>query len=384
VKNDFAPYPARPLGGVAGEDRSAIVHEVHKGDFWKPCPGTTKGYFCCGYQILTPLTGCGMYCRYCILQAYLENQCQIVFDNFSDLESEVRDKLSRCSGVVRFGTGEFGDSLFLENELHLSRKIAELLAPYPNVLVEFKTKSTNVDSLAAVQNPRNVVVGFSMNTPRMISTFEQGTALLEDRLAAAKRCLDMGFWVAFHFDPIFLYPEWKQEYRSVVARVFDAVSDTSRIAWWSLGGFRSSPALKALLRKTGEHLPLFAMGELVQGEDGKIRYYRPIRVEFYSMFREEIDRCDHAIPLYLCMESPEVWNEAGMMTRIPRGLATYLDERAEKMLGITINQLQFGGGSALSALSVGRAQSLGSSQPAETEPEHRMCGDHARSAPEGC
>jgi hypothetical protein len=38
------------------------------------------------------------------------------------------------------------------------------------------------------------------------------------------------------------------------------------------------------------------------------------------------------------MESPEVWNEAGMMARIPRGLARYLDERAEEMLGISRNQ----------------------------------------------
>ena len=51
-------------------DRSAIVRLHNKGEFWKPCPGTTQGYLCCGYQILTPSTGCGMYCKYCILQAY--------------------------------------------------------------------------------------------------------------------------------------------------------------------------------------------------------------------------------------------------------------------------------------------------------------------------
>lgn len=333
MKNGSVPPSTQPAVS-APPGRDALVHAIHKGEFWKPCPGTTQGYLCCGYQILTPLTGCGMYCRYCVLQAYLENQAQVVFDNFADLEREACNKLAVWNGVVRFGTGEFGDSLYLEDKLRLSEKIAALLDPYPNALVEFKTKSINVGSLAKIRNPQKVVVGFSMNTPRMISLFEHGTALLEDRLAAAQRCLDMGFWVAFHFDPILWYPEWKQEYLDVVSRILGAVADTSRIAWWSLGGFRSSPALKALLKKTNAHLPLFAMGELVQGEDGKIRYYRPIRVEFYSAIREEVESRDPDIPLYLCMESPEVWGEAGMMRRIPRGLVRYLDERAEKMLGI--------------------------------------------------
>jgi spore photoproduct lyase len=325
---------ADPAPPSLAAQRNIITCAVHKGEFWKPCPGTTKGYFCCGYQILTPITGCGMYCRYCVLQAYLENQGQVVFENFSDLENEVRDKLVAWKGVVRFGTGEFSDSLYLEDRLHLSQKIAALLEPYPNVLVEFKTKSVNVRGLAAIKNPRKVVVGFSMNTPRMISLFEQGTAPFEDRLSAANRCLDMGFQVAFHFDPIFHYPEWKPEYLDVVARIFGAVADTSRIAWWSMGGFRSPPALKALLKKTGDHLPLYNMGELVQGEDGKIRYFRPIRVEFYSAIREEVEKHDPRIPLYLCMESPEVWEESGMIKRIPNGLVRYLDDRVERMLGI--------------------------------------------------
>jgi spore photoproduct lyase len=334
VKN--GPLPSSTVEPPPG--RSAVVHAVNKGEFWKPCPGTTQGYLCCGYQILTPLTGCGMYCRYCVLQAYLEDQAQVVFDNFSDLEKEVWDKLAAWKGVVRFGTGEFGDSLYLEDKIHLSEKIAALLDPFPNAMVEFKTKSTNIRGLAGIKNPQQVVIGFSMNTPRIISLFESGTALLEDRLAAAQQCLDMGFWVAFHFDPILWYPEWKQEYLDVVSRILGAVSDTSRIAWWSLGGFRSSPALKALLKQTNDHLPLFAMGELVRGEDGKIRYYRPIRVEFYSAIREMVERRDPDIPLYLCMESPEVWEEAGMMKRIPKGLVRYLDERAETMLGIAISK----------------------------------------------
>jgi spore photoproduct lyase len=312
--------------------RNAIVVSREQGEFWKPCPGTTKGYYCCGYQIITPMTGCGMYCRYCVLQAYLENPAQVVYENIDDLEKEIARKMTAWKGVVRFGTGEFGDSLFLEDKFHLSERIAAMLDPYPNAIVEFKTKSTNVAGLAKIKDPRKVIVGFSMNTPAMIELHERNTASLRDRLEAARECLSMGFRVAFHFDPIIYYPHWKRDYAEVVRQIFDYVKDPSRIAWWSLGGFRSAPGLKEHLKKSGMHLPLFS-AEMITGEDGKYRYFRPVRVEFYSTLCEEIERRYPDVPVYLCMESPEVWEASGMMKRIPHGLAGYLDARAEKMLG---------------------------------------------------
>jgi spore photoproduct lyase len=314
-------------------DRGALVSLTQRGAFWKPCPGTTAGYYCCGYQILTPLTGCGMYCAYCVLQVYHDHQCQVVFDNFDDLEREVRTKMADWHGVVRFGTGEFGDSLYLEDRLGLSRKIAALLEPYPNAVVEFKTKSANVSDLGEIRTPGKVVVGFSMNTPAMVAELERDTASLSDRLNAAAACERMGFWLAFHFDPMVWSPAWEDEYRDVVRMIFGAVRDPSRIAWWSLGGLRCVPALKKHLRGQRGYSTLFS-GELLLGEDRKYRYFRPIRTAFYRAMQDEIMKHHAPTPVYLCMESPEVWEESGMAGRIPRGLVSYLDERGEEMLGL--------------------------------------------------
>src|SRR5664279_1874604 len=97
---------------TAAQERETVMTSEFRGEFWKPCPGTGGGYLCCGYQIITPLRGCGMYCRYCILQVYFERQTQVQFENYADLEEEVRRKMASWQGVVRFGTGEFGDSLY--------------------------------------------------------------------------------------------------------------------------------------------------------------------------------------------------------------------------------------------------------------------------------
>jgi spore photoproduct lyase len=314
-------------------DRSTVAFEPNRGEFWKPCPGTTQGYLCCGYQILTPVTGCGMYCRYCILQEYFHDHHQVVYTNWDELAAEVEMKMAHRRGIVRFGTGEFADSLFLEPSLGTSRKIAALLEPFPNAIVEFKTKSANVNELREIRTPSKVIVGFSMNTERMIETLEYGTAPLMARLEAARACERMGFWVAFHFDPMVWYPEWENEYRGVVDSIFSFIKDPARIAWWSFGGFRTVPTLKAYLKTRGTHLPLFA-GEMILGEDRKLRYFRPIRAGFYHTMQEQVEKHYAATPVYLCMESPEVWKEAGMFKRIPGGLKEYLDRRAAGMLGL--------------------------------------------------
>jgi spore photoproduct lyase len=316
---------------TTADDRQTLQTAAFQGDFWKPCPGTGGGYLCCGYQILTPLRGCGMYCRYCILQVYFEKQVQVAFDNYDDLETEVRRKMAAWKGIVRFGTGEFGDSLFAEGKLGLSARIAATLEPYENAVVEFKTKSAEVDGLCGIVRPERIVVGFSVNTPRMIGLYENATASLDERLAAAARCEQRGFHVAFHFDPMLWYEGWENEYRAVVDAIYASVKDPRSIAWCSLGGFRTIPQLKKTLRRTGDHLPLFS-GEMIQGLDGKLRYFRPIRVAFYRAMREAFEKYDPEATLYLCMESPDVWEESGMAARIPDGLPRYLDKRAEEMV----------------------------------------------------
>jgi spore photoproduct lyase len=314
-------------------NRNYIEKTPNKGEFWKPCPGTTQGYLCCGYQILTPQTGCGMYCAYCILQAYFDHQNQVLYINTDELINEIERKMAIWKGVVRFGTGEFGDSLYSEHITGAARMVASVLDKYPNSLVEFKTKSTNIELLDEIKHPQKVVIGFSMNTPSMIAILERDTASLEQRLDAARVCVEMGFTVAFHFDPMIIYDGWEQEYRDVVGMIYSFIKEPSRIAWCSMGGFRCMPSLKTLLKKNNSHLPLFS-GEQVIGADGKVRYFRPLRVALYKMMQNAFNTFDPACTLYLCMESPEVWKEAGMDHRIPNGLADYLDRRAETILGL--------------------------------------------------
>jgi spore photoproduct lyase len=285
------------------------------------------------------MTGCGMYCRYCVLQAYFDHQHQTVFENFDDLEREVHRKMEDRlqNNAVRIGTGEFADSLFQEYRLGLSKKVADIFDRYDNVLVEFKTKSVNISTLNQIKNPQKIVIGFSLNTERMYKQLEVGTAPIIERLKAARRLEEIGFNLAFHFDPIVWYDKWEEEYRHAVSMIYDHIKETRSIAWCSMGGFRCMPSLKAGLRGIGADLPLFA-GEMILGADGKLRYPRTLRVEFYRAMDDQFKRHHPGAPLYLCMESREVWEECGMYGGIAGFgedcLSGFLDRRAEIILSM--------------------------------------------------
>jgi spore photoproduct lyase len=100
-----------------------------------------------------------------------------------------------------------------------------------------------------------------------------------------------------------------------------------------MGAFRCPPSLKEFLAERDSDQFLFA-GEIIRGLDNKYRYFRPVRAAFYRAVREEIDAAAPGRTLYLCMENRDVWQDAGMIQRIPHGLKAYLDRRAEVMLGM--------------------------------------------------
>jgi spore photoproduct lyase len=60
-----------------------------------------------------------------------------------------------------------------------------------------------------------------------------------------------------------------------------------------------------------------------------MRYFRPIRTEIYRKVLERIRAFSHEVPVYLCMENREVWNDVfGRAPSSNRDLAALLDRAA--------------------------------------------------------
>ena len=101
----------------------------------------------------------------------------------------------------------------------LSRRLVRRFGTQKRAVLEMKTKTANVDAFYGLPHGRKTILAWSLNTERIIAEAERGTASLQARLAAARRCQEWGYPLAFHFDPIVLYEGCEAEYEQVVKRL---------------------------------------------------------------------------------------------------------------------------------------------------------------------
>jgi spore photoproduct lyase len=204
--------------------------------------------------------------------------------------------------------------------------VAPLFSASPHTFLELKTKTAAIDSLAKLKHRERIVVSWSLNTPQIIEREEFRTASLEERLEAAHSCEKMGYRVGFHFDPLISYPGWEKGYSEVIEKLFERI-DKRNIAWISLGALRFMPSLKKVVQLRFPGTRLFHE-EFISGLDGKMRYFKPIRIEMYTRIAEEIRQYDPECFMYLCMESREVWQKSlGIAPSSDEELTEWLDFR---------------------------------------------------------
>ena len=319
--NDLMDFP-EPMT----EGKRSLLVARQRGPFIKRCPGT-KNYICCGYRIINAAANCNLDCTYCILQSYLTIPPVVVYANTEDLIAQ----LDRClsSGqdhFYRLGTGELTDSLSLDPLFHHARLLVPYFANKTNTILELKTKTTNVEDLIALEHGRRTVVSWSLNTEPIARSEERDAPPIKARLQAAGRCYEAGYRIGFHFDPLIEYPGWEEDYSQVVEGIFQYVGPEA-IAWISLGALRYRPDLDEIIRQRHPESEI-VLGELFPGEDGKLRYFKPIRVEMFRKLHRQIKEHDPGVFVYLCMESDQVWRQAlGWSPGNMATLSRLLDER---------------------------------------------------------
>jgi spore photoproduct lyase len=304
----------------------------NRGAFVRECPGT-RHYTCCGYRILHVASYCTMDCSYCILQGYFHPPVLRYFVNHEDLVRELEGCFAD-GGLHRFGTGEFTDSLIWDGWTGLSADLVRRFAGQATSVLELKTKTARIDHLVALPHGGRTVLAWSLNTERVIRTEERGTAPLEHRLRAAAAAVAAGYPVAFHFDPLVIYDGCEADYGRVIDRMFAAVGHGS-IVWVSLGAFRFMPDLKSTVAR---RFPVSSIvyGEFVPGLDGKMRYFKPLRMRLFRALVAAIRAHAPQVCVYLCMEDDEVWRHALGFTPVERGgLSRMLDQAAARHCGVS-------------------------------------------------
>lgn len=303
----------RPYSEVSGDlsarefarSKRLLYLEPFKGHFFKRCPGSRPGLACCNYFVLNWGQQCDMNCSYCYLQSFINSPVLTIYTNLDSALQELRE-LNMADQALRIGTGETVDSLSLDDFTLFSHELIAFFRDYPKWTLEFKTKSAKVEQFLDVPHKGNVVVSWSINPQNVIAKEEHLTASLEERLQAARNCLQRGFKIAFHIDPMIYHPDWEQSYGNLVQEICQRFRPED-VPYMSVGALRFQPEQKAIMRERFGLDSWVTRAEVFPSRDGKLRYDAELRQKMFNYVMDCFKQNNPAWRIFMCMETPETW-----------------------------------------------------------------------------
>ena len=264
--------------------------------------------------------GCPFDCSYCFLQQYTNFPGIILPANLDDFFNKFDDFYKKIKHIPRIGTGEFCDSLALDEITEYTTKLINFFSN-KDVYFEFKTKSSKIKNILACPPAENIIIAFSLNPQLIITKEEIGTASLKERLAAAQKIQEKGFSLSFHFDPIIYTAEWEKDYKKLIDILYSRLKGPFK--WISLGTLRGPRKLKDVVEQRFPKSNIF-YGELFMEKDNKLRYPKFLRKQIYKNMIKWISSYDKKTPIYLCMEDRNTWQAIGKKFNSSRRIEHYL------------------------------------------------------------
>jgi len=264
---------------------------------------------CQPYYKLVPISnGCPYYCTYCYLAFVYRKYAPFIKINinYDSMFKQIRKAISNSSGKTSFNMGEMLDSLALDHITNLTTMLIPFFSGFSKSFLMLLTKSNNIDNLLAIEPNEQTVVSWSLNSRRMIETYEPGTASLNERIEAARLCQEHGYRIRIRIDPGILYEDWKAEYSDLIQKTLSVIGPENV----TLGMLRLLPGHFHLAAEAyGDRARKLWNHNFVKGaSDGKLRYPPKERVEYYTYLIDVIRSFDKHISISLCRETPEIWS----------------------------------------------------------------------------
>ncbi len=267
----------------------------------------TSCIHCRPYYKLVPISnGCPYCCTYCYLAFVYRKFSPFikVNTNYDIMFKQIRKALKESTGPVSFNMGEMLDSLALDHITNLTALLVPFFADLSRAHLMLLTKSSNIDNLLKLAPNRQTIMSWSLNSQKMIDSFEPGTASFDERINSALACQKAGYRIRFRIDPGIIYSGWQNDYAELIKKMMTQTSPENI----TLGMLRILPGhfnlIKQAYRNRGKILSSYL---LVNGaSDFKMRFEPQKRIQFYSFLIDAIRSFDKNISIGLCRETPDV------------------------------------------------------------------------------
>jgi spore photoproduct lyase len=267
------------------------------------CPVASEGTRCCNLLTLDAVESCGFDCSYCSIQSFY-NQNKVGFDkNFA----KKLDNLELDSNeIYHIGTGQSSDSLMWGNKEGVLDALFRFAKKYPNVILEFKTKSNNISYFLENKVPKNIIVTWSLNPQVIVDNEEHLTASLDERIEAAKKLRDRDILVGFHFHPIVVYENYLEDYKAIAKRLVNEFK-SEEVVLVSMG---TLTFIKPVMKKLRERkLKSKILQMPFENINGKQSYPIEIKKEMFKTLYDAFEPWKKDVYFYLCMEAHSLWKD---------------------------------------------------------------------------
>ena len=265
------------------------------------CPVASEKTRCCNLKTLDSVINCGFDCSYCTIQSFYKGG-KVLF------EKKLKEKLDNLNldpnKRYHIGTGQSSDSLMWGNRENNLKYLFDFAEKNPNIILELKTKSSNIEYLLNNNVPKNIICTWSLNPQITIDNEEHLTASLEERLRAAKQVNDKGILVGFHFHPMVYYQGWKEGYASLAKRVIRDFNP-KKVVMISIGTLTFIKPVIKQIRNRNFKTKILQM-PLVDSE-GKQSYTYDIKKEMFQHMYNSFKQWHNDVFFYMCMEDKRLW-----------------------------------------------------------------------------
>lgn len=279
-----------------------IVTKPLHGSIMGECPVASEKTRCCNLRTLDAVQQCGFECSYCSIQSFYHNN-QVTFTE--DFPKHLGNLALDPAQTYHIGTGQSSDSLMWGNKDGLLDCLCRFAEKNPNVLLEMKTKSSNIGYFLKNKPPKNMIFTWSLNTEVVIGAEEKGTARLIKRLESAQKLADRGIPVGFHFHPMVWYKGWKGDYE-VIAQKIGEMFSPQQIVMISIG---TLTFIKPVLKRIRERMLKSSILQMPTVDSaGKLSYPLDIKTEMFSaVFNAFSKKWQEEVFFYMCMEDISLW-----------------------------------------------------------------------------
>lgn len=243
--------------------------------------GGKKNYY------FSHMLNCLFDCRYCFLQGMYKSAHYVLFVNYEDFQTDIKEMVNGTDEPIYFFSGYDCDSLAMNSVTHFTESFLPFFKSNPKTFLELRTKSTNIQPLLKHETLSNVIVAFSLNPQVIVSGLEKRTPPLKQRLKSIQSLQQAGWKIGLRFDPVIYWSRYQETYRSFFEEVFSVI-DLSNLHSVTLGTFRMPKEVFKNMTTLYPEEKLFAHS--IQNKLSIVSYNDNIEQQILSFCEEQILR----------------------------------------------------------------------------------------------